>query len=710
MRKKLKLLTSLSTFCLAIAVLCFGVFAAIKVTYSVSGTISYEVNDAYVEIQTKLYKSQSYMSKLDLRNKVDEIAELSVSTEPSGLSLVDTSGVYSNVNPTVEPEYVNENLKFATTGEDVAYAYFYVISVKNLSADVNVWAIMQDELTLPDNVFMLDNAAQQQIDTNGKNMVIGLAVDDMTTSVESSEEVNFSYGINIGSGDLATQEFNLAKLDTDSLTNGEVLAVDTSISGVVVVPASYTTNDQTVEITTLAESAFDSCENVRAVILPDTIETLNLYSFGWCYNLTNVNLPDSVKNIEPYVFHSCVSLVKVVFPEEVDSFSNGIFNMSEEGYGNLMHVTLPTNITKIGWNTFDGCSSLEEITLPNTIQIIEPAFNSCVNLKSINIPSSVKSIENDAFSSCYSLASVTFAENSQLESIGENAFVNCASLTEITIPSSVKSIEKEAFVGCKNLVTMIVEEENDVYTSRDNSDVEKNCIIDKSNKTLTHSCANTNIPTDGSVTSIGDSAFYGASLTEINIPSSVTSIADSAFYGASLTEITIPSSVASIGTHAFYNTPWLDSLTANANGLKIVTARDNASVKYLIEAVKESLPADGIITEEMLTGVKAIAGGAFYKRYYSLKEITIPSSVTNIGNSAFSSCYSLEEVTFMHTSGTVEIGYDAFSLTKSGAVATFADGASWSDVTNTYTTSTVLTNLHSTTSGQTKTWTITKNS
>ena len=42
---------------MAIAVLCFGVFAAIKVTYTVSGNISYEVNDAYVEIDTKIYTS-----------------------------------------------------------------------------------------------------------------------------------------------------------------------------------------------------------------------------------------------------------------------------------------------------------------------------------------------------------------------------------------------------------------------------------------------------------------------------------------------------------------------------------------------------------------------------------------------------------------------------------------------------------------------------
>lgn len=77
------------------------------------------------------------------------------------------------------------------------------------------------------------------------------------------------------------------------------------------------------------------------------------------------------------------------------------------------------------------------------------------NVSSVFIPATVTSIGNGAFSYCRFLATVTFAEGSQLKSIGASAFFGSEYehpiFTEIKIPDSVETIGSRAFYGCRNL-------------------------------------------------------------------------------------------------------------------------------------------------------------------------------------------------------------------------------------------------------------------
>ena len=133
-----------------------------------------------------------------------------------------------------------------------------------------------------------------------------------------------------------------------------------------------------------------------------------------------------------------------------------------------------------------------------------------------------------------------------ITSIGDDAFWGCWGLTSITIPNSVTSIGNQAFGSCSGLTSIQVENGNPIYDSRNNC----NAIIETSTNTLITGCMNTVIP--NSITSIGDYALSGSSLTSITIPNSVTSIGNYAFYDCvRLTYVTIPNSVTVIGDCAF---------------------------------------------------------------------------------------------------------------------------------------------------------------
>jgi len=156
-----------------------------------------------------------------------------------------------------------------------------------------------------------------------------------------------------------------------------------------------------------------------------------------------------------------------------------------------------------------------------------------------------------------------------------------------------------------------------VYDSRDNC----NAIIKKETNTLIQGCKNTKIPS--SVTEIGRYAFDGCSgLTSIEIPSSVTSIGDGAFDGCSgLTSINVE------------------------DGNVVYDSRDNCNA--IIEKETNTL-IQGCKNTKIPSSVTSI-GEAAFSDCSGLTRIEIPSSVTSIGNYAFRDCIGLKDVYYTGT-------------------------------------------------------------
>ena len=259
-----------------------------------------------------------------------------------------------------------------------------------------------------------------------------------------------------------------------------------------------------------------------------------------------------------------------------------------------------------------GTATDSDIVLASTYQekpvttICDNAFYNCSSLTSIVIPNSVTTIGTWAFSDCSSLTSVVIPNS--IISIGGYAFYNCSSFTSIEIPNSVTTIGLGAFMGCSGLESIVVEEGNAVYHSSGN------CLIETASKTLVAGCKNSVIPSDGSVTTIGDAAFlFCSSLTSIVIPDSVTSIGNNAFYGCEALQYNKYGNALYLGNA---ENPYLALIQADGTSITSCTIHSNT---------------------------KLIAGAAFeYCR--NLTSIVIPNSVTTIGFYAFSGCSNLTDI------------------------------------------------------------------
>ncbi|MBO7496537.1 MAG: leucine-rich repeat domain-containing protein, partial [Salinivirgaceae bacterium] len=383
-----------------------------------------------------------------------------------------------------------------------------------------------------------------------------------------------------------------------------------------------------------------------------------------------ITIPNSVTSIGGFAFSGCTGLKTVTIPESVTSIGSSAFY----GCNRLTSVTIPNSVTSIGYATFDGCRGLTSVTIPNSVTSIgNSAFYGCSGLTSVTIPNSVTSIGSWAFNGCSGLTSVTIGNS--VTSIGEEAFQFCFALTSVTIPESVESIGDDAFDGCEIKTSLIIESDADL------SNVGLNIVVDNiyyhvltkntvERRGSTGDFESSDVPDDyvmpetvtcGStftVKSIGSRAFENICCNSITVPNNIETIANDAFCRS--TNYIIYSGTAT-------GAPWgARALVAiiDENGFVYSDNEKTQLVGYFGNNQNITIP----------NTVSNIGNYAFSGK--NLKSLTIPESVVSIGGDAFYGC-KVDTLTYnTNVVGTIFSGMLSLKTVNIGdAVTVIADNA-----------------------------------
>ena len=182
------------------------------------------------------------------------------------------------------------------------------------------------------------------------------------------------------------------------------------------------------------DSAFENCDSLKTITIPEHIESIQPNAFNGCDGITSVTINPTLKQIDTGVFANCKNL------KEIDFGGTGskLITIGPQAFFNcpsLESVDIPDDITTIGASAFQGCTSLSKVSFPLT-------------------QTSFTGVDDNAFAGCVSLNDIYFPKS--LEIVHNGVFSGCTGLTKIHL-GDVNSIQPNAFNGCNNLIFVYFE-------------------------------------------------------------------------------------------------------------------------------------------------------------------------------------------------------------------------------------------------------------
>lgn len=315
-----------------------------------------------------------------------------------------------------------------------------------------------------------------------------------------------------------------------------------------------------------------------------------------------------LKSDRTYPWSSSASTVKTIV---IENGVTDIYNYAFMDFKSLTSVTIPSSVTLVGEAAFYQCTSLTEIVLPDVEKIGDGAFAGCTKLSTVEMPA--------------------------VKEIGEYSFQSSVIKT-LALGKALEKLSSLAFFGV-NLTSVSVDSANPNYQVVDG------VMYNKAKDTLIlYPCgkAGTSFTVPASVKTIGDEAFANnRNLTSIDL-NWVTTLGESAFQNTYvLKSITFPDTLTKVGYFTFYKSVALESVTFG-KGLK--------STSYMM--FEESPKLNHID----FGGLQTIYARTF-ATCTALTDITLPATVTKIGNAAFGQCYNLKSIS---APGVTGIPYQSF--------------------------------------------------
>lgn len=407
----------------------------------------------------------------------------------------------------------------------------------------------------------------------------------------------------------------------------------------------------------IPSSCFSGCSHLRTVILPARLGGIGSYAFSNCSNLEEAVIGQRVTSIDDNAFYGCSRLKYLYMGDYVESLGNSAF----EDCSSLTEVWLPRSLRSMGKKCFRNVP-VTRLELPRSLEFMGEGALGGTKLTELYIPAALE-IERANAGHLPRLKAYVVENGSRLYYARDGVLYDAAAITLLScppalggaldVPEGVTSIAAYAFYGCTAL--------SDVTLPSTVTRLGKGCFSASGLRSFDMPEGVSVLPDEAlkeckslrrvvlhdDVTSIGSHAMSNCEgLTSIEMPSTLASIGEYAFYRCySIAEVTVPEGVTELPQSAFQDCTALTAITFHDRFRTLgKECLRNCKSLYGID-LPESLVAIGkeafrdckaLAAIDIPEGVRTIGDNAF--RSTALTELTLPSTVTNIGKKITEKC------------------------------------------------------------------------
>ncbi len=375
-----------------------------------------------------------------------------------------------------------------------------------------------------------------------------------------------------------------------------------------------------VTVKEIGNEVFRDNKNIGTLIIPDSVMYLGNRMCSGCTNLKKVKLPAGLTVITDEAFEKCSSLEKINFPNALKEIRSDAFSGTA-----LKEFVAPDSLVSI-WNyAFKDCESLVKVDLKNVHSMSSGVFQNCTSLQSIQLSAKLTELGNDTFGGCEKLAEISMPDDPI--AIPHTIFDGTAYYNN---PANWENgvLYADGYLVAVNSEFAALTE----YTVKEGTIV----IADNAFSKVT----------------------YSSHLKKVSFPDSLYRIGKNAFSMSSLTEIVMTESVRSVGYGAFNGTGYYnDARNWDDNGLYVgnwlVSVSNVAMTSFTVREGTVGV-ADGKDTSLFPTKAQSVKtltlpetlqyiGARSFARL-KIEHLILPSELKTLGEGAFRGCFYLQSV------------------------------------------------------------------